>query len=157
MNQIKILDTHTINKIAAGEVVERPASVVKELVENSIDAKASSITVEIKNGGIDLIRVTDNGVGIPKDQVETAFLRHATSKITAAEDLYEVISLGFRGEALASIAAVSHVELLTKVKEATTGKRLAISGGKISESEEVACPDGTTFIMRHFFYNVPAR
>ena len=157
MNQIKILDTHTINKIAAGEVVERPASVVKELVENSIDAKASSITVEIKNGGIDLIRVTDNGVGIPKDQVETAFLRHATSKITAAEDLYEVISLGFRGEALASIAAVSHVELLTKVKEATTGKRLAISGGKISESEEVACPDGTTFIMRHLFYNVPAR
>ena len=157
MNQIKILDTHTINKIAAGEVVERPASVVKELVENSIDAKASSITVEIKNGGVDLIRVTDNGVGIPKDQVETAFLRHATSKITTAEDLYEVISLGFRGEALASIAAVSHVELLTKVKEATTGKRLAISGGKISESEEVACPNGTTFIMRHLFYNVPAR
>lgn len=157
MNHIKILDTHTINKIAAGEVVERPASVVKELVENSIDAKASSITVEIKNGGVDLIRVTDNGVGIPKDQVEVAFLRHATSKITTAEDLYEVISLGFRGEALASIAAVSHVELLTKVKEATTGKRLAISGGKISESEEVACPDGTTFIMRHLFYNVPAR
>ena len=157
MNHIKILDTHTINKIAAGEVVERPASVVKELVENSIDAKASSITVEIKNGGVDLIRVTDNGVGIPKDQVEIAFLRHATSKITTAEDLYEVISLGFRGEALASIAAVSHVELLTKVKEAMTGKRLAISGGKISESEEVACPNGTTFIMRHLFYNVPAR
>lgn len=157
MNHIKILDTHTINKIAAGEVVERPASVVKELVENSIDAKASSITVEIKNGGVDLIRVTDNGVGIPKEEVEVAFLRHATSKITTAEDLYEVISLGFRGEALASIAAVSHVELLTKVKEATTGKRLAISGGKMSESEEVACPDGTTFIMRHLFYNVPAR
>ena len=118
MHQIKILDTHTINKIAAGEVVERPSSVVKELVENSIDAKASSITVEIKNGGVDLIRVTDNGVGIQKDQVEIAFLRHATSKITAAEDLYEVTSLGFRGEALASIAAVSHVELLTKEKEA---------------------------------------
>ena len=156
MNQIKILDTHTINKIAAGEVVERPSSVVKELVENSIDAKASSITVEIKNGGIDLIRITDNGLGIPKDQVEIAFLRHATSKITNAEDLYEVISLGFRGEALASIAAVSHVELLTKVREQTTGKRLTISGGKINESEEVACPDGTTFIMRHLFYNVPA-
>ena len=157
MHQIKILDTHTINKIAAGEVVERPSSVVKELVENSIDAKASSITVEIKNGGIDLIRVTDNGIGIPKDQVEIAFLRHATSKITQAEDLYEVTSLGFRGEALASIAAVSHVELLTKEKEALTGKRITVSGGKINEVEEVACPNGTTFMMRHLFYNVPAR
>lgn len=157
MHQIKILDTHTINKIAAGEVVERPSSVVKELVENSIDAKASSITVEIKNGGIDLIRVTDNGVGIPKEQVEIAFLRHATSKITQAEDLYEVTSLGFRGEALASIAAVSHVELLTKEKESLTGKRVCVSGGKISESEEVACPNGTTFMMRHLFFNVPAR
>ena len=111
MGTIQILDTHTINKIAAGEVVERPSSVIKELVENSIDAKASSITVEIKNGGIDFIRVTDNGLGIPKDQVEIAFLRHATSKITSAEDLYHVLSLGFRGEALASIAAVSNVEL----------------------------------------------
>jgi len=157
VHQIKILDTHTINKIAAGEVVERPSSVVKELVENSIDAKASSITVEIKNGGVDLIRVTDNGVGIPKEQVEIAFLRHATSKITAAEDLYEVTSLGFRGEALASIAAVSHVELLTKEKEALTGKRVTVSGGKINEAEEIACPNGTTFIMRHLFYNVPAR
>lgn len=157
MHQIKILDTHTINKIAAGEVVERPSSVVKELVENSIDAKASSITIEIKNGGIDLIRVTDNGVGIPKEQVEIAFLRHATSKITQAEDLYEVTSLGFRGEALASIAAVSHVELLTKEKEALTGKRVCVSGGKISEAEEVACPNGTTFMMRHLFFNVPAR
>ena len=157
MHQIKILDTHTINKIAAGEVVERPSSVVKELVENSIDAKSSSITVEIKNGGIDLIRVTDNGVGIPKEQVEIAFLRHATSKITAAEDLYEVTSLGFRGEALASIAAVSHVELLTKEKDALTGKRVNVSGGKITEADEVACPNGTTFIMRHLFYNVPAR
>ena len=157
MAVIKILDTHTINKIAAGEVVERPCSVVKELVENSVDAKASSITVEIKNGGVDLIRVTDNGVGIPKDQVEIAFLRHATSKITAAEDLYEVTSLGFRGEALASIAAVSHVELLTKVKDDTTGKRIEVSGGKITHAEEAACPEGTTFIMRHLFYNVPAR
>lgn len=157
MTAIRILDTHTINKIAAGEVVERPCSVVKELVENSVDAQASSITVEIKNGGIDLIRVTDNGIGIPKDQVEVAFLRHATSKIIQAEDLYEVKSLGFRGEALASIAAVSHVELLTKVKADTTGKRVEVSGGKIKESGEVACPEGTTFIMRHLFYNVPAR
>lgn len=157
MRGIRILDTHTINKIAAGEVVERPCSVVKELVENSVDAQASSITVEIKNGGIDLIRVTDNGIGIPSDQVEIAFLRHATSKITQAEDLYEVKSLGFRGEALASIAAVAHVEILTKVKEAATGKRLEIAGGKIESSEEVACPNGTTFIMRHLFFNVPAR
>ena len=157
MAVIRILDTHTINKIAAGEVVERPCSVVKELVENSVDAKASSITIEIKNGGIDLIRVTDNGIGIPKDQVEVAFLRHATSKITQAEDLYEVTSLGFRGEALASIAAVSHVELFTKVKDDTTGKRVEVSGGKLTTAEEVACPEGTTFIMRHLFYNVPAR
>lgn len=154
---IKILDTHTINKIAAGEVVERPASVVKELVENSIDAKASSITIEIKNGGIDFIRVTDNGLGIPKEQVEVAFLRHATSKITSAEDLYEVISLGFRGEALASIASVSNVELITKVAEDLTGKKVEVSGGKITSSEEIACPNGTTFIMRHLFFNVPAR
>ena len=157
MASIQILDTHTINKIAAGEVVERPSSVVKELVENSIDAKASSITVEIKNGGVDLIRVTDNGVGIPKDQVEIAFLRHATSKITSAEDLYEVTSLGFRGEALASIAAVSHVELLTKEVNDLTGKRIEVSGGKITSSAEVACPNGTTFMMRHLFFNVPAR
>ena len=157
MGTIQILDTHTINKIAAGEVVERPSSVIKELVENSIDAKASSITVEIKNGGIDFIRVTDNGLGIPKDQVEIAFLRHATSKITSAEDLYHVLSLGFRGEALASIAAVSNVELMTKVADDLTGKRVEIAGGKITSSEEIACPNGTTFIMRHLFFNVPAR
>ena len=157
MGTIQILDTHTINKIAAGEVVERPSSVIKELVENSIDAKASSITVEIKNGGIDFIRVTDNGLGIPKDQVEIAFLRHATSKITSAEDLQHVLSLGFRGEALASIAAVSNVELMTKVAEDLTGKRIEIAGGKITASDEIACPNGTTFIMRHLFFNVPAR
>lgn len=157
MGTIQILDTHTINKIAAGEVVERPSSVIKELVENSIDAKASSITVEIKNGGIDFIRVTDNGLGIPKDQVEIAFLRHATSKITSAEDLYHVLSLGFRGEALASIAAVSNVELMSKVADDLTGKRVEISGGKITASDEIACPNGTTFIMRHLFFNVPAR
>lgn len=154
---IQILDTHTINKIAAGEVVERPSSVVKELVENSIDAKASSITVEIKNGGIDLIRVTDNGIGIPKDEVEVAFLRHATSKITNIEDLYKVTSLGFRGEALASIAAVSHVELITKTQECEVGKRVVVAGGKIESREEIAAPNGTSFIMRHLFYNVPAR
>ncbi|WP_180270742.1 DNA mismatch repair endonuclease MutL [Sporanaerobium hydrogeniformans] len=157
MSEIKLLDTHTINKIAAGEVVERPCSVIKELVENSIDAKASSITLEIKQGGIDFIRVTDNGVGIPKEEVEVAFLRHATSKIETAEDLQKVLTLGFRGEALASIAAVSHVELLTKTSQDLTGKRLEVSGGKIGISEEVACPNGTTFMMRHLFYNVPAR
>lgn len=154
---IRLLDTHTINKIAAGEVVERPASVVKELVENSIDAKASQITVEIKNGGIDLIRITDNGKGIPKDEVEMAFLRHATSKITSAEDLLEVLSLGFRGEALASVAAVAQVELITKTPGEMTGKRVEVSGGKIKASEEIACPEGTTIIMRQLFYNVPAR
>ncbi len=157
MSEIRLLDTHTINKIAAGEVVERPSSVIKELVENSIDAKASSITVEIKQGGIDFIRVTDNGLGIPKDEVEVAFLRHATSKIETAEDLQKVLTLGFRGEALASIASVSHVELLTKTPQDLTGKRIEISGGKLGSSEEVACPNGTTFMMRHLFYNVPAR
>ncbi|MEG0325422.1 MAG: DNA mismatch repair endonuclease MutL, partial [Cellulosilyticaceae bacterium] len=157
MSSIKILDNHTINKIAAGEVVERPASVVKELVENSIDAKASSITVEIKNGGIDFVRITDNGKGIPKDEVEIAFLRHATSKITSAEDLLEVLSLGFRGEALASIASVSQVELISKTSGELTGKRVEVVAGKLQASEEIACPDGTTFIMRHLFYNIPAR
>lgn len=157
MTQIQLLDTHTINKIAAGEVVERPASVVKELVENSIDAKASSITIEIKNGGVDFIRITDNGKGIPKDEVEIAFLRHATSKITSAEDLAHVLSLGFRGEALASIASVAKVELLTKTPNALTGKRIEVEAGQMLHSEEIACPVGTTIIMRQLFYNVPAR
>lgn len=157
MASIRLLDTHTINKIAAGEVVERPASVVKELVENSIDAGSTSITVEIKNGGIDLIRITDNGKGIAKDDVEIAFLRHATSKITTAEDLSSVISLGFRGEALASIAAVAQVELLTKQVDELTGKRVLLAGGKLMTSEEIACPIGTTILMKNLFYNVPAR
>lgn len=157
MAQIQLLDTHTINKIAAGEVVERPASVVKELVENSIDARASSITIEIKNGGVDFIRITDNGKGITKDEVEIAFLRHATSKITSAEDLSHVLSLGFRGEALASIGAVAKVELLTKTPNALTGKRVEVEAGQILHSEEIACPAGTTIIMRQLFYNVPAR
>ncbi|OON99260.1 MAG: hypothetical protein ATN35_13555 [Epulopiscium sp. Nele67-Bin004] len=157
MAKIEILDTHTINQIAAGEVVERPSSVVKELVENSIDASASSITVEIKGGGIELIRITDNGTGIEKDEIETAFLRHATSKIKLAKDLNTVTSLGFRGEALASIAAVSMVELISKKPKQITGKRVVFEGGEINASEEVACPEGTTFIMRNLFYNVPAR
>ncbi|MGL4362570.1 MAG: DNA mismatch repair endonuclease MutL [Cellulosilyticaceae bacterium] len=154
---IRLLDTHTINKIAAGEVVERPASVVKELSENSIDAKSSSITVEIKNGGIDLIRVTDNGKGIPKDQVEIAFLRHATSKIATANDLFDIKSLGFRGEALASISSVSKVELITKTPGELTGKHVEIHGGKLLVSDEIACSEGTTLIIRQLFFNVPAR
>ncbi len=154
---IKVLDNHTINQIAAGEVVERPSSVVKELVENSIDAKASVITVEIKNGGIDLIRITDNGNGIKKDEMELAFLRHATSKIEIAKDLESVLSLGFRGEALASIASVSQIELVSKPPGELTGKKLTLEGGEIQSRRELAAPDGTTFIVRNLFFNVPAR
>ncbi|NLM48818.1 MAG: DNA mismatch repair endonuclease MutL [Epulopiscium sp.] len=157
MDPIRRLDDYTINKIAAGEVVERPASVVKELVENSIDAQASAITVEIKDGGISLIRVTDNGIGIPKEDVTTALLRHTTSKITAVEDLDKIESLGFRGEALASIAAVSQLEIITKAYGEVTGKRVECYGGKIITEEEVGCPEGTTIIMRNLFYNIPAR
>ena len=154
---IQVLDQKTIDKIAAGEVVERPASVVKELVENSIDSGATAITVEIKEGGISLIRVTDNGCGIPAEQVPTAFLRHATSKITSIEDLLTVRSLGFRGEALSSIAAVGQVELITKTGEALTGLRYEIHGGIEQNVEEIGCPEGTTFIVRNLFYNTPAR
>lgn len=154
---IQVLDQKTIDKIAAGEVVERPASVVKELVENSIDSGATAITVEIKEGGISLIRVTDNGCGIPAEQVPTAFLRHATSKITNIEDLLTVRSLGFRGEALSSIAAVGQVELITKTGEALTGLRYEIHGGIEQNVEEIGCPEGTTFIVRNLFYNTPAR
>lgn len=157
MNQIHKLDEYTINKIAAGEVVERPASVVKELVENSIDAQASAITVEIKDGGISLIRVTDNGIGIGKEDVTTALLRHTTSKIKAVEDLDKIESLGFRGEALASIASVSQLEIITKTYGEVTGKRVESYGGKIITQEEVGCPEGTTIIMKNLFYNVPAR
>jgi len=157
LDPIRRLDDYTINKIAAGEVVERPASVVKELVENSIDAQASAITVEIKDGGISLIRVTDNGIGIPKEDVTTALLRHTTSKITAVEDLDKIESLGFRGEALASIAAVSQLEIITKAYGEVTGKRVECYGGKIITEEEVGCPEGTTIIMRNLFYNIPAR
>lgn len=154
---IQVLDQHTIDKIAAGEVVERPASVVKELVENAIDSGATAITVEIKEGGISFIRITDNGCGIPAQEVQTAFLRHATSKITKIEDLLTVGSLGFRGEALSSIAAVSQVELITKTNESLTGIRYEIHGGKELAIEEIGCPEGTTFIVRNLFYNTPAR
>ena len=157
MAQIQVLDNQTIDKIAAGEVVERPMSIVKELVENAIDAGASAVTVEIKEGGIDFIRVTDNGCGIEKEQVPTAFLRHATSKIHSVEDLLSVKSLGFRGEALSSIAAVAKVELLTKTKASLTGTRYVIEGAREMALEDVGVPDGTTFIVRNLFYNTPAR
>lgn len=154
---IKVLDQSTINKIAAGEVVERPSSVVKELVENAIDAGATAITVEIKEGGMSFIRITDNGAGIEKEEVPTAFVRHATSKIMTIEDLLSVSSLGFRGEALASIAAVSQVECITKTAHALTGIRYEIHGSKEISSEEIGAPAGTTIIVRNLFYNVPAR
>lgn len=154
---IRILDKSTADKIAAGEVVERPLSVVKELVENSIDAGAKKIVVEIKNGGKSYIRVTDDGCGIAADECEKAFMRHATSKIINAEDLNSIITLGFRGEALASIAAISRTELLTKTKESKTGSKLIIEGGQIIENTPVGCPDGTTMVIRDLFFNTPAR
>ena len=157
MPNITVLDQNTINKIAAGEVIERPASVVKELLENAIDARATAVTVEIKEGGTSLIRVTDNGCGIPKEEVSLAFLRHSTSKIKSVEDLFTVSSLGFRGEALASIAAVSQVELITKTSIGLTGTRYQIDGGQERAMEEVGAPEGTTFIARNLFYNTPAR
>lgn len=154
---IKVLDQSTINKIAAGEVVERPSSVVKELVENAIDAGATAVTIEIKEGGMSFIRITDNGQGIEKEEVPTAFIRHATSKIMTIEDLLSISSLGFRGEALASIAAVSQVECITKTAHALTGIRYEIHGSKEIASEEIGAPSGTTIIVRNLFYNVPAR
>lgn len=154
---IQVLDQNTINKIAAGEVIERPASVVKELVENAIDAKATAITVEIKDGGISFIRITDNGCGINAKELPLAFLRHSTSKIKSIEDLVSVSSLGFRGEALSSIAAVSQIELITKTKDAFSGARYVIEGGKEQGLSEVGAPDGTTFIVRNLFYNTPVR
>lgn len=157
MPDIQILDQQTIDKIAAGEVIERPSSVVKELVENAIDAQASAITVEIKEGGISFIRITDNGCGIGKEQVPLAFLRHSTSKIRSVEDLLTVSSLGFRGEALSSIAAVSQVELITKTAQEMSGIRYVIEGGKEQSSEEIGAPEGTTFLVRNLFYNTPAR
>ena len=154
---IQILDQDTINQIAAGEVVERPASVVKELMENAIDAGATAVTVEIRQGGIGFIRITDNGCGIPKEELPLAFLRHSTSKIHSAADLLTVASLGFRGEALSSIAAVSQVELITKTTDSLTGSRYRIEGGEEKGLEEVGAPEGTTFISRNLFFNTPAR
>lgn len=157
MASINVLDHQTIDKIAAGEVVERPFSVVKELVENAIDAGADAITVEIKDGGISLIRVTDNGGGIEKSQVSNAFLRHATSKIVSVDDLTDLVSLGFRGEALASIAAVSMVELISKTPQDLTGIRYVIEGGMEKGQEEIGAPEGTTVLVRNLFYNTPPR
>ncbi len=157
MREIHILDNNLINKIAAGEVVERPASVVKELVENSIDAKATSVTIEIEGGGIDFIKISDNGGGIPKEQVETAFTRHATSKITSFDDLFDIMTLGFRGEALPSIASVSHMEIITKTKEQQTGIKMEISGGKTLNRLEIGATDGTIITVKNLFYNTPAR
>ena len=154
---IQLLDQNTINKIAAGEVIERPSSVVKELVENAIDAGATAVTVEAKEGGISFIRVTDNGSGIKKDEIDIAFKRHATSKIKSIEDLLTVSSLGFRGEALASIAAVSQIELITKTKDDITGTRYQSEGSEVISVEDIGAPDGTTFIIRNLFFNTPVR
>lgn len=154
---IKVLDKQVADKIAAGEVIERPLSIVKELVENSIDAGADSITVEIKNGGKSYIRVTDNGCGIDPDQVETAFLRHATSKIETAKDLDSIVTLGFRGEALASISAVTRTEITTKTRDQAAGKQVIVHGSNVVSSSSTGCPDGTTIVVEDLFYNTPAR
>lgn len=157
MSRIQVLDNATIDKIAAGEVVERPSSVVKELVENAIDAGADAITVEIKEGGISFLRVTDNGKGIPEDQVREAFLRHATSKIKTSEDLNHIHSLGFRGEALSSIAAVAQVEMMTKTKDSLMGVHYVMEGGKETSFSQIGIPDGTTILVKNIFFNTPAR
>ena len=157
MGNIHLLDELTINKIAAGEVIERPASVVKEMVENSIDANATNITVEIKNGGISYIKIIDNGKGIAQDDLEMAFERHATSKIRSAEDLDSVSSMGFRGEALASIASIANVELVSKTAEQQTGYKIVIEGGEILNKQETGSQTGTTITVKNLFYNTPVR
>ena len=157
MGNIVLLDELTINKIAAGEVIERPASVVKELVENSIDAGANKINIETKNGGISYIRISDNGKGFLPDDMEMAFERHATSKIREAADLETVTSMGFRGEALASIAAISHVELISKTADNKKKKKVEVKGGNIINLEDAGCPKGSTITVTDLFYNTPVR
>ena len=157
MGEIVLLDDLTINKIAAGEVIERPASVIKEMVENSIDAGAKNITVEIKNGGISLIRITDDGKGIAEDDMEIAFERHATSKIRNAEDLMKVKTMGFRGEALASIAAISKIEMVSKTANEDNGHRIIVEGGKVISFSEAGSPVGTKITVENLFYNTPVR
>ena len=157
MGKIVLLDELTINQIAAGEVIERPASVIKEMVENSIDAGATHVTIEIKNGGISFIRITDNGSGIAKDDLEIAFERHATSKIRNASDLDTVTSMGFRGEALASIAAIANVELVSKTKEQDVGYKIVVEAGNVLEKEEVGCQVGTSITVNNLFFNTPVR
>ena len=157
MGNIVLLDDLTINKIAAGEVIERPASVVKEMVENSIDAGATVINIEIKNGGISYIRISDNGKGISKDDMEIAFERHATSKIRQASDLEVVKSMGFRGEALASIAAISHIEMTSKTEDSDSGNKIVLEAGETLKFEETACPKGTTITVTNLFFNTPVR
>ena len=157
MGKIVLLDELTINQRAAGEVIERPASVIKEMVENSIDAGADKITVEIRNGGISYIKITDNGSGIAKDDLEIAFERHATSKIRNASDLDTVTSMGFRGEALASIAAIANVELVSKTKEQDVGYKIVVEAGNVLEKEEVGCQVGTSITVNNLFFNTPVR
>ena len=157
MPKIIQLSQHVANLIAAGEVVERPASVVKELLENAVDAGASKVTIEIKDGGMTFIRVTDNGCGMAPEDARTAFLRHATSKLRTAEDLAAIGTMGFRGEALAAIASVSRIDLMTKTPGSTAGTNLCLEAGQITEESEVGCPDGTTIIIRDLFFNTPAR
>ena len=157
MPKIIQLSPHIANLIAAGEVVERPASVAKELLENAVDAGATKVTLEIRDGGMTFLRVTDNGCGMTAQDARTAFLRHATSKLRTAEDLAAIGTMGFRGEALAAIASVSRIDLLTKVPEELTGVSLHLEGGVITEESEAGCPDGTTIIVRNLFYNTPAR
>lgn len=157
MGKIVLLDELTINQIAAGEVIERPASVIKEMVENSIDAGATNIVVEIKNGGISFIKITDNGKGIAQDDLEIAFERHATSKIRNASDLDTVTSMGFRGEALASIAAIANVELVSKTKEQDVGYKIVVEAGNVLEKEEVGCQVGTSITVNNLFFNTPVR
>lgn len=157
MGNIVLLDELTINKIAAGEVVERPASVIKEMIENSIDAGANNIIIEIKNGGISYIRITDNGKGIEKDDMEIAFERHATSKIRSAEDLKQVKSMGFRGEALASIASISNVEVISKTINEQIGNKIIVEAGKVLLFEEAGCGVGTTITVKNLFFNTPVR